>query len=89
MELLDTALTSLLSIVVLFLLTKIMGNKQLSQLSMFDYITARRRSSSEWPTLRKRRSVSIRSRLKNKAPTPLSEHDAVRRHIIFREGNMP
>lgn len=30
---------SLGSIIVLFLLTKIMGNKQMSQLSMFDYIT--------------------------------------------------
>ncbi|MBR0599621.1 DUF421 domain-containing protein [Sinanaerobacter chloroacetimidivorans] len=31
--------TSLGSIIVLFLLTKIMGNKQMSELSMFDYIT--------------------------------------------------
>ena len=31
--------TTLVSIVVLFLLTKIMGNKQISQMSMFDYIT--------------------------------------------------
>lgn len=38
MELFKTAWTSVLSIVVLFLLTKLMGNKQLSQLSMFDYI---------------------------------------------------
>ncbi|MDO4862910.1 MAG: DUF421 domain-containing protein [Ruminococcus sp.] len=38
MELLKTAWTSVLSIIVLFLLTKLMGNKQLSQLSMFDYI---------------------------------------------------
>lgn len=38
MVLLKTALISLMSIVVLFLLTKLMGNKQLSQLSMFDYI---------------------------------------------------
>lgn len=38
MEIGKTILTSLLSIAVLFLLTKLMGNKQLSQLSMFDYI---------------------------------------------------
>ena len=38
MELLKTAWISFLSIIVLFLLTKLMGNKQLSQLSMFDYI---------------------------------------------------
>ena len=38
MELFKTALTSVLSIIVLFILTKLMGNKQLSQLSMFDYI---------------------------------------------------
>lgn len=38
MELLRTAWTSVLSIIVLFILTKLMGNKQLSQLSMFDYI---------------------------------------------------
>lgn len=38
MELLKTALISVISIIVLFLLTKLMGNKQLSQLSMFDYI---------------------------------------------------
>lgn len=36
--LLKTALISLISIAVLFILTKLMGNKQLSQLSMFDYI---------------------------------------------------
>ena len=38
MDLLYVALMSLFSILVLFLLTKIMGNKQMSQLSMFDYI---------------------------------------------------
>lgn len=38
MELLQVTLTSVLSVVALFLLTKLMGNKQLSQLSMFDYI---------------------------------------------------
>ena len=38
MELLTTVWTSVLSIIVLFILTKLMGNKQLSQLSMFDYI---------------------------------------------------
>lgn len=38
MELLHIVYTSVLSIVVLFLLAKLMGNRQLSQLSMFDYI---------------------------------------------------
>ena len=34
-----TALTALLSIVVMFLLTKLMGTKQVSQMTMFDYVT--------------------------------------------------
>lgn len=34
-----TALTALLSIAVMFLLTKLMGTKQVSQMTMFDYIT--------------------------------------------------
>lgn len=38
MDILKVILTSIASIVTLFLLTKLMGNKQLSQLSMFDYI---------------------------------------------------
>lgn len=38
MVVLQTVMISLMSIIVLFLLTKIMGNKQLSQLNMFDYI---------------------------------------------------
>lgn len=38
MGLLTTVWTSVLSIIVLVILTKLMGNKQLSQLSMFDYI---------------------------------------------------
>lgn len=38
MELANIAFTAILSIIVLFLLTKLMGNKQVSQLSMFDYI---------------------------------------------------
>lgn len=38
MELLQVALTSVASVITLFLLTKLMGNKQISQLSMFDYI---------------------------------------------------
>lgn len=38
MTILSTICTSLGSIVLLFILTKIMGNKQMSQLSMFDYI---------------------------------------------------
>jgi len=39
MQYLQVLLSSVFSIVVLFLLTKLMGNKQLSQLNMFDYIT--------------------------------------------------
>lgn len=39
MQYLQVILSSLASIIVLFLLTKLMGNKQLSQLNMFDYIT--------------------------------------------------
>ena len=38
-DLLSVLIVSLVSIIVLFLLTKIMGNKQISQMSMFDYIT--------------------------------------------------
>ena len=38
MELLHVVWVSVLSIVVLFLITKLIGNKQLSQLNMFDYI---------------------------------------------------
>lgn len=38
MDLWKIALSSVGSIIVLFLLTKLMGNKQMSQLSMFDYI---------------------------------------------------
>ena len=34
-----TVLTALLSIVVMFLLTKLMGTKQVSQMTMFDYVT--------------------------------------------------
>lgn len=39
MKILTVILTTLLSLVILFVLTKIMGNKQISQLTMFDYIT--------------------------------------------------
>lgn len=39
MEILSIILVSVLSVITLFLLTKLMGNKQVSQLSMFDYIT--------------------------------------------------
>lgn len=39
MELLQIMGTSLLSLIILFILTKLMGNKQISQLTMFDYIT--------------------------------------------------
>lgn len=38
MELLKVTVTSVVSLAVLFALTKLMGNKQVSQLSMFDYI---------------------------------------------------
>lgn len=38
MEILLIILTSTASIIALFLLTKLMGNRQMSQLSMFDYI---------------------------------------------------
>lgn len=38
MELLNVALTSVGSVVVLFILTKLIGNKQISQLNTFDYI---------------------------------------------------
>ncbi len=39
MELVYVSLTSTGSVITLFILTKVMGNKQMSQLSMFDYIT--------------------------------------------------
>ncbi len=38
LDLLQVALTATLSLILLFVLTKLMGNKQISQLSMFDYI---------------------------------------------------
>lgn len=38
MEFLNVFLSSLLSVIVLFILTKLMGKRQMSQLSMFDYI---------------------------------------------------
>lgn len=38
MEILQVTLTALISAVVLFLLTKLMGEKQISQMSMFDYV---------------------------------------------------
>ena len=38
MEILKVIFTSLLSVSALFILTKLMGNRQMSQLSMFDYI---------------------------------------------------
>ena len=40
MEILKVIITSIVSIVVLFLLTKLVGNKQLSELNMFDYIVS-------------------------------------------------
>lgn len=38
MEIFKILLTSIASVITLFILTKLMGNKQVSQLSMFDYI---------------------------------------------------
>ncbi len=38
MEILKVILTSFLSVIVLFIITKLMGHRQLSQLSFFDYI---------------------------------------------------
>ena len=38
MEILTIVLTSFVSVIALFLLTKLMGNKQMSQMSMFDYV---------------------------------------------------
>ena len=38
MNLLRVAVTSLISLAALFLLTKLMGNKQVSQMNLFDYI---------------------------------------------------
>ena len=38
MEILKVVLTSLFSLAALFVMTKIMGNKQMSQITMFDYI---------------------------------------------------
>ena len=38
MVILNILLTSIASVVVLFILTKLMGNRQMSQLSLFDYI---------------------------------------------------
>lgn len=40
MEILKVIITSIVSIIVLFLLTKLVGNKQLSELNMFDYIVS-------------------------------------------------
>ena len=38
MELLDVTYRSLISLVTLFLITKLLGKKQVSQLSLFDYV---------------------------------------------------
>lgn len=40
MEIIKVIITSVVSLVVLFLLTKLVGNKQLSELNMFDYIVS-------------------------------------------------
>lgn len=39
MDFLSVILTSLLSVLALFLIAKLMGHKQMSQLDFFDYIT--------------------------------------------------
>ena len=38
MDLLHVAVTSLVSLAAMFLLTKLMGNKQVSQMNLFDYV---------------------------------------------------
>ena len=38
MDLLRIALTALASLVAMFFLTKLMGNKQVSQMNLFDYV---------------------------------------------------
>ncbi len=40
MEIIQTLITSFISIITLFLLSKLMGNREMSQLSMFDYINS-------------------------------------------------
>ena len=40
LEILKVIITSAVSLIVLFLLTKLVGNKQLSELNMFDYIVS-------------------------------------------------
>ena len=45
-----TSLTTLLSIAVLFLLAKLMGNKQVSQMTMFDYVEGITIGSVAWRT---------------------------------------
>ena len=40
MEIIKVIITSVVSLIVLFLLTKLVGNKQLSELNMFDYIVS-------------------------------------------------
>ena len=38
MDLVQVAVTSLVSLAAMFLLTKLMGNKQISQMNLFDYV---------------------------------------------------
>ena len=38
MQIINVILTSLLSIIALFIITKIMGHKQVAQLDFFDYV---------------------------------------------------
>ena len=39
MEIISVILTSLLSVAALFIITKIMGHKQIAQLDFFDYVS--------------------------------------------------
>ena len=39
MDIIKVILTALLSVVALFIITKIMGHKQVSQLDFFDYVS--------------------------------------------------
>ena len=49
MDILQVILTSILSLVALFLLAKLMGIRQISQMSMFDYINGITLGDHLWP----------------------------------------
>ncbi len=38
MEVLDAIITSIASIIILFILTRLMGHRSMSEISLFDYI---------------------------------------------------